>query len=182
MRVKYPVFLELVEVGDMPRLRIGLRVIKCEDDFQGVMIDPLPLLGLMHGFGKRKALPGEKLLAVVADRVNDKCVPLPLAGRVTHIVGVQIGGNFSTIRPDFAPIVIILEVLQQPVASRDDLKWSGCKIIARRTERITIEHSSCRDELHVGLVLRLPPRRKTRQRRGMAIQAEPMSLDVASPM
>ena len=41
-------------------------------------IHALPPLGLVHRLGERKALPSEKLLAVVADRVDQKCVSIPL--------------------------------------------------------------------------------------------------------
>src|SRR6266566_9842551 len=176
MGVEYPVAHQLVKIRDRPRLRIQLRILERENDLQRVMVYPLPALRLVHGLAEWKTLPGEKLLAVVTARIDNECASLPFANRVAHVIWFQIVGKISSVRPNFAPIVIILEVLQKPVAGLNILKWSGCKEIARRAVRITIQDSSGVNKLLVHLVLRLPRRRERRQRIRVAAQVKRIDL------
>src|SRR5882762_7594943 len=177
MGVQYPAAHQLVKIRDRPRLRIHLWVLERENDLQCVMVNPLPSLCLVHGLAEWKTLPGEKLLAVVTARIDDERVSLPFANRVAHVIGFQIVGKISSVRPNFAPIVIILKVLQKPVAGLNILKWSGRKEIARCAVRITIQDSSGVNELFVDLVLRLPRRRERRQ--GIRVAAQIKRIDFA---
>src|ERR1700722_4924132 len=114
------------------------RVVERKDDFQSVFVQALPTLVLVHGLADGKTLPGKERLAVIVGRVDDKRVAFPMADGVSHVLRIDLGPKFPALRPNFAPIVVILEVLHQPVASRKNFKWARSKKIARHAKRIAI--------------------------------------------
>src|SRR5579864_6918039 len=142
MGVENPIAHQLIKIGDVPRCRIHFGIVEGKHDLQSVVVNALPALGLMHGLAERKTLPGQKLLAVVAARIDDERVAIPLADRVPHVVWLQIVWESSSIRPNFPPVVVVLEVLQKSVAGRDIFERPGRKEIAGGSVGIAVKHGA----------------------------------------
>src|SRR5665213_204327 len=140
MRVQYPVLPQFPKTCDRPRHRVIGWVIESKNYLQGILVHALPALRLVHGRADRKTLPGQKGFSVICAGVYYKRVPVPAPDGISHVIGIHICGNLSPVGPDFAPIVIILEVLQQPVSSEKNFKWSRSKKNSRHTKGIAIEH------------------------------------------
>ena len=113
--------------GDLvahPGLRVRLRISEGHDQLQGVSIHASVALLEVHLVTVRVTEMIEPGSVVITIGLNNEYVSLPPANRVSVPGRIRILRKCSPIRPDGAPQVMKLHVLQHPVRSLDELKWS----------------------------------------------------------
>src|SRR6267143_1702337 len=157
-----------------PRRGICLRIGESHVQLQGVSIDTLVALHEAHLVAVRITEMIDPGSVVIAIGLNDECVSLPPANRVSVPTRIWLLRKLPPIRPDGAPQIVILHVLQHPVRSLNELKGSQIRFpqIARITQRLATRNwvvpfsrgdgSGAIANL-CGIELRLSPRRHRRR-------------------
>src|SRR5882672_5993312 len=91
-----------------PGLRVRLRVVNRNVDCQRVVACAAYALHNVQLFSVRMAVIIEPSFIVKTDGVNDECISLPLANRVSHPCRIQILGMLTPIGVNLAHKVIVL--------------------------------------------------------------------------
>src|SRR6266403_154607 len=157
-----------------PRSGIRLWIGESHVQLQGLSIDPFVALHEVHLVAVRIAEMIDPGSVVIALGLNDECVSLPLANRVSVPTRIRILRKLPPIRPDGAPQIMILHVLQHPGRSLHEFKWSEVRFpqIARITHRFASRnwviplsrgHGPRAIADLRGIELRLSPRRHRRR-------------------
>src|SRR5580704_14792845 len=89
------------------------------------MIQPPVTLRQVHLFASRIAIGIGPNPVVKPGRLHNKRISLPPADRVAKPTGDGDLGKRSTVCPNSAPDVVLLEKHQHPAGSLNDLKWIG---------------------------------------------------------
>src|SRR5882762_5044679 len=159
--------------GDLvahPGCGIRLWIGESHVQLQGVRIDALVALDEVHLVAVRIAEMIDPGSVVIPIGLNDECISLPPANRVSVPTRIRILRKLPPIRPDGAPQIVILHVLQHPVRGLHEFKGSQIRFpqVARITQRFATRnwviplprrHGSGAIADLCGIELRLPPRR-----------------------
>src|SRR5467141_3065636 len=163
--------------GDLvahPGRGIRLRIGESHVQLQGLSVDALVALHEVHLVAVRIAEMIDPGSVIIPIGLNDECVSLPPANRVSVPTRIRILRKLPPIRPDGAPQIVILHVLQHPVRSLHEFKGSQIRFpqIARITQRLATRNwviplsrgdgSGAIANL-CGIELRLSPRRHRRR-------------------
>src|ERR1051326_2938043 len=107
-----------------PGLRVGLWIREGHRKLQVVRVDSTVALLEAHLVAVRTAKMIEPRSVVITNGLHDERISFPFANRVSPPCRIRILGEFAAIRPDGAPYVMELHVLQHPVLSLNELKGS----------------------------------------------------------
>src|SRR5882762_2488850 len=120
-----------------PRRGIRLRIGESHVQLQGLSVDALVALHEVHLVAVRIAEMIDPGSVVIAFGLNDECVSFPPANRVSVPTRIRILRKLPPIRPDGAPQIVILHVLQHPVRGLHEFKGSQIRFpqVARITQR-----------------------------------------------
>src|SRR5467141_896953 len=157
-----------------PRRGICLRIGESHVQLQGVSIDTLVALHEAHLVAVRITEMIDPGSVVIAIGLNDECVSLPPANRVSVPTRIWLLRKLPPIRPDGAPQIVILHVLQHPVRGLHEFKGSQIRFpqVARITQRFATRnwviplprgHGPRAIADLRGIELRLSPRRHRRR-------------------
>src|SRR5712671_3455061 len=105
-----------------PGRGIGFWIGESHVQFQGVSVHALVAFHEVHLVAVRITEMIDPGSVVIAFGLNDECVSLPPANRVSVPTRIRILRKLPPIRPDGAPQIMILHVLQHPVRSLNELK------------------------------------------------------------
>src|ERR1700730_5396515 len=136
----------VIGFGDHKKLRISLRIVNRDHNFQGVMIQTLVAFLLSQIDAMRVAGVIQPASLVTAVRFHDECIiPFPMSYRVSVPPRIRcVGGvpshilrKLSTVRPDLAPDSVELKQLQHPAWHLSERNPSGHeKHVAWESERV----------------------------------------------
>jgi hypothetical protein len=104
--------------------------------------------------------------------LDHKRVAFPFTERIAHVVGLEIVGIGPAIGPDFTPIAVILEVLQDAILGVDNFEGARSEKIPRNAVGIATGDVPRGDEFLVGFIGRSARGREGRKRIRVAAKVE----------
>src|ERR1051326_5076512 len=131
--------------GDLvadPGLRVRLWIGERHRKLQVVRVNSTIALLEAHLVAVRTAEMIEPGSVVITNGLDDERISFPFADRVSPPCRIRILGEFAAIRPDGAPYVMELHVLQHPVWSLNELKGPQVRFpkVAWITHRFTVRN------------------------------------------
>src|SRR3990172_58091 len=99
-----PVRLQLIPLRAAPGLRVGLRIINREVDFERAGGQAAKALDVAHRFRVRGAEAVEPGFLALPHGLDDQRISIPSAGRVPHPGWLPTGGMAPSVRVDHAAL------------------------------------------------------------------------------